>query len=154
MKKHLTVMATTDTETISGDFEYKVIASGYVQTTNFYPGGSGSSEFDLEEGENVAQNGDVVCVGNTLHSPYGFAVKHYDDHVVLERHPEIRDITGLDYGNTGALWEGGNLADIGKKLYFLRTKNEGYVKLSVNMLETVPMGCGFQYAYSPTGIFE
>lgn len=146
----LTVMATTGGEVVTGEFGYKVFASGAVRTTHLEHGVT--PEFDLETNENVNQDGDAVCIGNILHAPYGFVIQTdlYDS---LEEFDGLKDIRNYDYSKTGALWEISNVEAM-KKIYLLRTKNGGYVKLCVNHIQGVPMGCEFFYEYSPTGIFE
>lgn len=146
-------MTNTWAEPISKDFPYQVIIRGSVMTTHLEEFG-GSSVFDLEMGKNVYKNGDILCVGNILHSPYGFSVHSLNGYVTIEDFKQIKDITGFDYTNTGALWEGNDLSDANKRIFFLRTRNGGFAKLHVYGLQTTPMACQFRYEFSPNGLFE
>lgn len=145
-------MSKISIETALGEFDSKAIIIGRVRTTYLEFGGS--PEFNLELNKNVDKHGDVVCVGNVLHAFYGFTVKNHDDYVYQEYFNSIKDISKLSFTNKGALWNGEEPEKIAKNIYFLRTKHGGYVKMNVNSITTVPMGCSFIYEYSPTGIFK
>ncbi len=147
-----TIITTTviDSESIQATLEYKVYPIADMVKVD------GVTElFDFETASNVENGGDLEFKNNILNAPYGFTKIPSEQILMYEALDSLKDISGYDYSSEGAIWgeEDENVWDF---IYFIRTKNGGYVKFQIagiGITWTKP-SCSVMYEYSPDGIFE